>query len=208
MSPATAPIPITNSRKRRRSTDKVLNEIAQRGISVQHVANDARQLNANDIGQLQNLIRSNRNRIGHLSFRESIRSTRSTGSTSSNNAIVPESRSSAMSTVFRLFSPGVRVFSPSSRNSQLNANDRTNRSPSIPQNERFVQQSRNINSNSNPNWQFLVGNTTLSELYRCAMASRNQRTTSDASHQNDQIRLIRRIRRRQSTNNTSNHSSR
>lgn len=201
MSTANATVPVSNSRKRRRSTEKLLNEIAQRGISVQHVANDARQLNANDIGRLQHLFRSNRNRIGNLPFRESSQPTSSTFSSSAN---VPENRSSAMSAVLRLFSPSIRI-----RNSLSNANSRNNRNTSsnIPHVERTTPHAPG--SNLSANWQFLVGNTTLSELYRCAMASRNQQPTSNASRQNEQIRLIRRIRRaRPSANNTNSHSSR
>lgn len=190
-------VPVVGSRKRRRSTDKMLNEIAQRGISVQHVANDARQLNANDIGQLQHLIRSNRNRIDNLSFRET---TRPTVTTSPANSNASDNRSSAMSAVLRLF-PNIRV---------RNANERLlnrNATPSIPRVERPTHQTPG--SSINPNWQFLVGNTTLSELYRCAMASRNQQQISDASRQSDQVRLIRRIRRaRPSTNHTNSQSGR
>lgn len=200
-------VPISGSRKRRRSTDKLLNEIAQRGISVQHVANDARQLNANDIGQLQHLFRANRNRIGNLSFRP----TMSTSSASSNAS---DNRSATMSAVLRLF-PNIRV-----RNTATNDGNRTGRNASassIPRVERPVQPrstqprpaQQTPGSNISPNWQFLVGNTTLSELYRCAMASRNQQQTSDASRQNDQVRLIRRIRRaRPSTNSTNSQGGR
>lgn len=200
------PASLPPSRKRRRSTDNVLNDISQRGIFVQHVANDARQLNANDIGQLQHLFRSHRNRFGQLAFRQSLRPTASSQSSPSANSLDDRNRSSAMSALLRHL-PSIQI-RDQRRNLQNNSNNNTDRSsstnrnasPSTPRVERSPQQTNG--SNINPNWQYLrVGNTTLSELYRCAVASRNQQT-SDASHQNDQVRLIRRIRRtRPSTNN-------
>lgn len=203
MMSASNPAPLPVSRKRRRSTDNVLNDISQRGISVQHVANDARQLNANDIGQLQHLFRSHRNRIGQLSFRHSLRPTASSQSSPSVNSVDDRNRSSAMSALLRHL-PNIQI--RDQRRDLQNSNNITERSSnrnaslSIPRVERSPQQTNG--SNINPNWQYLrVGNTTLSELYRCAVASRNQQT-SDASRQNDQVRLIRRIRRtRSSTNN-------
>lgn len=196
------------SRKRRRSTDKLLNEFTQRGISVQHVASDARQLNANDIGQLQHLFqRSHRNRLGQLAFRHTVRLTPTTSQSSSPNTNAPDerNRSSAMSVLLRHL-PSLRV-----RDLQNNDTDRlSNRifSANIPRIERPSQQTNGSNINSN--WPFLrVGNSTLNELYRCAVASRNQQQqTSDASRQSDQVRLIRRIRRARPSTNSNTQGGR
>lgn len=174
------------SRKRPRSTDNVLNEIAQRGISVQHVGSDARQLNASDLGQFQHLFRSSRSRLGDLSFRHSLRSS------IPSSPVIPNAsdrnHSSPMSTLFRHV-PSVRI--------QPNDTDRANRNatPNVSRTAVSPQQT------NGPNWQFLrFGNTTLSELYRCAVASRGQHA-SDASRQNDQVRIMRRIRRTRSNGN-------
>lgn len=194
---ASSSVPVPASRKRRRSTDKLLDEFSSRGISVQHITGDARQLNANDIGQLQHLLRSHRSRIGQLAFRQSQRSVAGSQPTSNANVSDDRNRSSAMSALLRHL-PNFRI-----RDLQNSDTDRpSNRivSPNISRVERPPQQTNA--SSINPNWQFLrVGNTTLSELYRCAVASRNQQA-SDASRQNDQVRLIRRLRRARPSTNT------
>lgn len=195
MSTAT-PIPISGARKRRRSTEKLLNEIAQRGISVQHVANDARQLNANDIGPLQHLFRSARNRIGCLTFRDRLRPGMNLSSPNSTAIDGDQLRSLAMSAVLRLSNPAREVQTNNADRSNQNASSRISRVSRV---ERPIQQAPA--SNLNPHWQFLrVGNTSLSELYRCALASRGQQTTDASRH--DQVRLIRRIRRARSSANT------
>lgn len=192
MSTAT-PIPISGARKRRRSTEKLLNEIAQRGISVQHVANDARQLNANDIGQLQHLFRSSRNRIGCLSFRDRMRPAMNLSSPNSATFDEDHLRSLAMSAVLRLSNPARVVQTNNADRSNPNASSRISRV------DRPIQQA--TVSNLSPNWQFLrVGNSSLGELYRCALTTRGQQTSDASRH--DQVRLIRRIRRARSSANT------
>lgn len=188
----TNPVPAPGSRKRRRSTEKLLNDFTQRGISVQHVGSDARQLNANDIGQLQHLFRSNRNRIGNLSFRETIRP--ANGSSAGSNA--HENNTSAMSTVLRLF-PNIRL-----RNGHSSATDRLNRN-GVTSNGIPFSVERNGQQLPNSNLQLLrFGNTTLNDLFRCAITSNRNQQASAVNRLQDHIRLIRRIRRtRLSTNN-------
>ncbi|XP_031626741.1 serine/threonine-protein kinase 40-like [Contarinia nasturtii] len=185
------PPSIPVSRKRRRSSDKLLNDISQRGISVQHVASDARHLNANDITRLQHLFRSNRNIPTRLS------AATITSSSTASNTTSDQNRSPSIAMLRRL------------RDVQNNNNNINRSNRTIPQNvsriiERplSLQQQQQTNA-SNTSWQFLrIGNPTLGELYRCAVASsqsRNQQT-SGVNRQNDQVRLIRRIRRAWSTN--------
>lgn len=192
--------PLPGSRKRRRSTEKLLNEIAQRGISVQHVSSDARQLNATDIGQLQHLLRPNRIRVGGFQqlFPNSIRSAMSSSSSNSNS---PTNRSHP---------PGISDFIRHFRIRDIQHNDseRSNRnsSPNVMRIERPTQQTIGSNMNMSPGWQYQTSaiRTTLSDLYRCAVTARSQQITETSRH-NDQLRLIRRIRRaRSSTNNPSN----
>lgn len=193
--PASAPT--SGSRKRRRSTEKLLNEISHRGISVQHVANDARQLNSNDIGQLQHLFR-NRNRFGGFQQIFPMRSAMSTSSINSNST-------TANQTVNRNRSPGISDFIRYFRIRDIQTSDSNrNLSASIARSERSAHPTNGLNMI--PDWQFpSVNRTTLSDLYRCAVTSRGQQA-SEASRQNDQLRLIRRIRRARSS--TNNHSSR
>lgn len=191
---ATSAAPVTVSRKRRRSADNLPNEqTSPRGISVQHVASDARQLSANDLGQFQHLFRSSRNRIGDA-FQNTLRSAMSMSSATSNSTD-DRNRSTAMSALLRHL-PSIRI-----GDIQANATDRSNRNitSNMSRVERSTQQTNG--ANMNPNWQYLrFGNATLSELYRCAIASRGQQA-SDASRQNDQVRLFRRIRRNNRPNN-------
>lgn len=182
MSSKAETVPASVPRKRRRSTEKsLLNNIAQRGISVQHVANDARQLSSDDIGQLQHLFRSNRNRIDSLGFSETVRPTPP-------SVFSPGSNRSAMSSVLRLFS---------NRNNPSNTSNGERRiassNPMSPRMARLAQDT----STMSPNWRFLrLGNTMLNDLFRCAVVDRNP-NASNASRQNEQMRLIRRIRRAQ-----------
>lgn len=182
MSSKSDPIPASVSRKRRRSGEKLLNNTSQRGISVQHVANDARQLNSDDINQLQHLFRSNRNRFDSAGFSETVRPTPPSAFSSGSN------HRSAMSSVLRLFS---------NRNNQLNASNGESRNASSntfpPRMARLAQDL----STSNPNWRFLrFGNSMLNDLFRCAVVGRNP-NASNVSRQNEQMRMIRRIRRAQ-----------
>lgn len=181
-------VPASVPRKRRRSGEKLLNNISQRGISVQHVENDARQLNSDDIGQLQHLFRSNR--LDGLAFSETVRPTPP-------SVFSPGSNRSAMSSVLRLFS---------SRNNPSNVSNGERRvassNPMSPRMARLAQDT----SATNPNWRFLrLGNTMLNDLFRCAVIDRNS-NASNASRQNEQMRLIRRIRRSQPS--TNNHGGR
>lgn len=195
---ASNPEPMVGSRKRRRSADEL---ITPRGISVQHVASDARQLNANDIGQLQQFFRSHRSRLGQLPFRHSLRPTSSAQSSPTANGADDRNRSSAMSALFRHL-PNIRIRDLQNNNDVDRSSNRF-ASPSISRIERSSPQQTANGSNINSlQLQFLRGgNTTLSELYRCAMASRNQQP-SDASRPNDQVRLIRRVRRARPSTNT------
>lgn len=194
--------PLSGSRKRRRSTEKLLNEIAQRGISVQHVSSDARQLNANDFGQLQHLLRPNRIRVGGFQqlFPNSMRSTMSSSNSNSNSTTNRnQTHSPGISDFIRHF----RI-----RDIQHNDSERSNRnsSPNVMRIERPTQQTIGSNMNMSPGWQYQTSaiRTTLSDLYRCAVTARGQQITETSRH-NDQLRLIRRIRRaRSSTNNPSN----
>lgn len=184
--PAAPAAPI--SRKRRRSGEKLLlNNISQRGISVQHVGSDARQLNSDDISQLQHLFRSNRNRYAGAGFSETVRPTPSSVFSSSGSS----QNRSAMSSVLRLFS--------TRNNNQSNASNgggsRTTASSntSLPRIARSTQDM----SASNPNWRFLrFGNSMLNDLFRCATVGRNP-NASNVNRQNEQMRMIRRIRRAQ-----------
>lgn len=154
---------------------------------MQHVGNDARQLSANDFSQFQHLFRSTRSRFSESALRQTLRSTTQASSTPS-NITENRNRSSAMSAILRNM-PNIRH--------QNNDTNRSNRNslPNIPRFERASPPSMTNGSNLNQNWQFLrVGNTAFSDLYRCAVASRNQQS-SDASRQSDEIRLLRRIRR-------------
>lgn len=192
------PEPMVTSRKRRRSTEEV---VTPRGISVQHVANDARQLNANDIGQLQHLFRSHRSRLSQLPFRHSVRSTASAQSAPNVNAADDRNRSSAMSALLRHL-PNIRIRDLQNNNDVDRSSNRFVPASSSRTERSSPQQTANGSNINSFQLQFLrAGNTTLGELYRCAMASRSQQPT-DASRQNDQVRLIRRVRRaRPSTNN-------
>lgn len=188
--------PASVSRKRRRSSEKLLNNIAQRGTcSVQHVPNDARQLNSDDISQLQHLFRSNRNRYDNVGFSETVRPTPPSvfSTNGSNHRSSNDFHRSAMSSVLRLFS---------NRNNQLNASNgesRTVSSNAFP--PRMARAAQDM-STSNPNWRFLrFGNSMLNDLFRCAVVGRNP-NASNISRQNEQMRMIRRIRRAQPTTTT------
>lgn len=191
MSSNSAPAPPSLSRKRPRSTDTLLSEIAQRGISVQHVASDARQLNASDLGQFQHLFRSSRQRLGDLSLRQSLRTSIPRSPIIQNGT--DRNQSSPLSAFFRNL-PTVRI----------QTNDASGINRNLSQNPTRLdasQQQTNGSTNMAPNWQFIrFNNTTLSELYRCAVASRGQQST-DASRQSDQARIMRRLRRSRSTTN-------
>lgn len=182
MSSQPDPAPATVSRKRRRSSETLLNNIAQRGISVQHLGSDARQLNSDDISQLQQLFRSNRNRYDGAGFSETVRPTPP-------SVFSPGSirNRSAMSSVLRLFS--------SRNNAQSNASNGERRNASPNASPRVARQTQDM-STSNPNWRFLrFGNSMLNDLFRCAVVGRNP-NASNASR-SEQVRLIRRIQRAQ-----------
>lgn len=190
--PDPAPAPVL--RKRRRSSEKLLNNFAHR---VQHVGSDARQLNSDDISQLQHLFRTNRNRYDSAGFSETVRPTPpSVFSPPGSNQ-----NRSAMSSVLRLFSNQ----NLNQSNVSSNAESRNAASHTSPRIARLTQDL----SASNPNWRFLrFGNSMLSDLFRCAVVGRNP-NASNASRQNEQMRLIRRIRRAQpGTTNPTNQRER
>lgn len=177
------PAPASVSRKRRRSSETLLNNFAQRGISVQHVGSDARQLNSDDISQLQHLFRSNRNRYDGAGFSETVRPT--PPSVFSSGSI---RNRSAMSSVLRLFS--------TRNNNQSNASNGESRNASPNTSPRVARLTQDMSA-SNPNWRFLrFGNSMLNDLFRCAVVGRNP-NASNVSRQNEQMRLIRRIQRAQ-----------
>lgn len=184
MSSKPDPIPAPISRKRRKSNEKLLNNFAQRGISVQHVKSDARQLNSDDISQLQHLFRSNRNRFDNAGFSETVRPT--PPSVFSSNSI---QNRSAMSSVLRLFS--TRNINQSNM-----SNGESRNTPTSNPSSRIARLTQDL-STSNPNWRFLrFGNSMLNDLFRCAVVGRNP-NASIVSRQNEQMRMIRRIRRAQ-----------
>lgn len=191
--PAPSPAPASVPRKRRRSSETLLNNIAQRGISVQNVGSDARQLNSDDISQLQHLFRSNRNRFDGAGFSETVRPT--PPSVFSSRTI---QNRSAMSSVLRLFS----TRNNSNQATASNGESRNVSSNTSPRLARLTQEM----STSNPNWRFLrYGNSMLNDLFRCAVVGRNP-NASNASRQSEQMRLIRRIQRAQP--GTANQSDR
>lgn len=187
-------IPTPISRKRRRSSEKRSSYVSPRGITVEHVANDARQLTIDNIGQLQQLFRSNRNRLNGLTLSDTVRST--TPSLYSPGAAANHLATS--STALRLFP---------NRNNQLNASNigrRTTLSNSLPPR---VPRLTNETSTLHPNWRFLrLGNSMLNDLFRSTVIGPNPQASPNADGQSEQMRLIRRIRRAQS--GTPNQSGR
>lgn len=190
MSSKSDAMPASVSRKRRRSTsEKLSNNISPRGITVEHVPNDARQLNLDNIGQLQQLFISNRNRLNSLGLNETVRPT-----TPSLYAPGVNRFSATSASAFRLFS---------NRNGASNASNGGRNAPSNTFPPRVARLAPGM-STSNTNWRFLrLGNSMLNDLFRGTVVGSNP-NTSTANRLSEQMRLIRRLRRAQpSTTNPS-----
>lgn len=175
------PIPTSGPRKRRRSTDNLLNDFAQRGISVQQVSSDARQLNATE---LQHIFRSNRSRISTL-----FAGTTRTGiwSTSPSNHIdVNNNRN-------RLTLPLLRHF-PMFQSRGLLLNNIANQ-VTAGNDSRSPSPARQATIRTNAQSYARAGDSSLRAIFQRTLAAQQM---SDANRQNN---LFRRIRRsRQSSN--------
>lgn len=175
------PLPVPVSRKRRRSSDKLLNNLSQRGITVEHVGSDARQVS---FDQLQQLFRSNRNRLNNLALSETVRST-----TPSLYSYSPGANHLATSPAT------LRHFS--NRNNQWNVSNGDRQTVSSNAFSPRISRQGNGTSPLHPNWRFLrLGNTMLNDLFRNSVIGSNL-NASTPNRQNEQMRMIRRIRRTQ-----------
>lgn len=172
------PVPTPVARKRRRSSEKLLTNLSQRGIPVEHVGSDARQVS---FDQLQQLFRSNRNRLNSLALNETVRST------------TPSLYSYSSGANHLTTSPAtLRHFS--NRNIQVNQPNGDRRAVSS-----NAFSPRRLENGMSPNWRFLrLGNSMLNDLFRGSVIGPNP-NASTPNRPNEPMRLIRRIRRAQSS---------
>lgn len=169
---------------------------------MQHVVRDARQLNANDIGQLRHLLPigiriADPNRSRSMTMEAAINPTTSTSRNSSTtSSVTDQNRISSLwsttSSLLRSLPNNLRIQPIQGQQFRrgVSMSDNNNNSDSTLQ--------QTIGSNSNANAQYFR----MNNLFRC-VTSRSQQT--DSNRQEARLRhLIRRSRRTLASSNTQN----